>query len=137
MIHHVGVVTGTHPRLGNRVLDICQLTGNPPTLVGEKYILEYDCYCYLYKVGFESQTLFELVHPRSGKLLEWLDQHPENSMHHMAIKVGSILATMNILKMAGVPLLSDNPVVGVNEMLVNFVHPSYSGVMLELVEEVE
>lgn len=134
MIHHVGVVT--HPielGFGSQLLNIFGTLGKRPVLLGSKYIKEFDCYCYMYRVG--DGSLLELVSPKGGKLLDWYNEHGQHSLHHIAIAVDDIVKETARLRELGVPILTENPVVGVNDILVNFIHPSHCGVMIELVQE--
>lgn len=132
MIHHIGIITRNYSH--NALLElIAGANLEPIKCLGSKYIEEWQCTCYLYSVGGE--TRLELIIPHDGKLLEWLNEHPENSLHHMAVRVEDIRISAGLLREVGVELLTTEPVEGVCNTLVNFVHPSYCGVMLELVQE--
>lgn len=56
-------------------------------------------------------------------------------MHHIAIEVADIHASLAELKNKGARLIDETPRVGVGGCLVAFVHPSsVNGVLLELVQ---
>lgn len=56
-------------------------------------------------------------------------------IHHIAVRVTDIRATLNRLKEQGARLIDEHPRVGAGGCLVAFVHPSTTnGVLLELVE---
>jgi methylmalonyl-CoA/ethylmalonyl-CoA epimerase len=56
-------------------------------------------------------------------------------MHHIAIEVADIHASLAELKKKGARLIDETPRVGVGGSLVAFVHPSaVNGVLLELVQ---
>jgi len=56
-------------------------------------------------------------------------------IHHIAVRVADIRATLRRLKEGGARLIDETPRVGAGNCLVAFVHPtSAGGVLLELVE---
>jgi methylmalonyl-CoA/ethylmalonyl-CoA epimerase len=56
-------------------------------------------------------------------------------IHHVAVRVADIRATLARLKSNGARLIDEEPRVGAENCLIAFVHPSASGgVLLELVE---
>lgn len=58
-------------------------------------------------------------------------------LHHVAVRVSDIRASLARLKREGTRLIDEEPRVGAGGCLVAFVHPSASGgVLLELVEDV-
>ncbi|MBC8030052.1 MAG: methylmalonyl-CoA epimerase [Pyrinomonadaceae bacterium] len=84
------------------------------------------------------ETHIELLEPLSpgspvGKFLE--KRGP--GIHHIAVKVSDIRATLAQLKEKGTRLIDENPRVGAGGCLVAFVHPSsMNGVLLELVQRI-
>ena len=84
------------------------------------------------------ETHIELLEPLSpespvGKFLE--KRGP--GIHHIAVRVTDIRATLAQLKQKGTRLIDENPRVGAGGCLVAFVHPSSAnGVLLELVQHV-
>ena len=59
-------------------------------------------------------------------------------IHHIAVRVENIRATLGQLKESGARLIDETPRVGANNCLVAFVHPSAAGgVLLELVEHTD
>jgi methylmalonyl-CoA/ethylmalonyl-CoA epimerase len=58
-------------------------------------------------------------------------------IHHIAVRVDDILATLESLKKQGMRLIDEKPRIGAGGCLVAFVHPSSAqGVLLELVQHV-
>jgi len=59
-------------------------------------------------------------------------------IHHIAVRVDDIRATLDRLKARGARLIDESPRVGADSCLVAFVHPSSAGgVLLELVEHTD
>lgn len=59
-------------------------------------------------------------------------------IHHIAVRVEDIRATLESLKKQGLRLIDETPRIGAGGCLVAFVHPSSAqGVLLELVQHVE
>jgi len=59
-------------------------------------------------------------------------------LHHVAYQVSDIDATLEALKAAGLPLIDEQPRVGIRGSLVAFLHPKGSGAVLtEIVQPVE
>jgi methylmalonyl-CoA/ethylmalonyl-CoA epimerase len=81
----------------------------------------------------------ELLEPTSddspiGKFLEKRGA----GIHHIAVRVDDIRATLAQLKEKGARLIDESPRVGANDCLVAFVHPATAGgVLLELVEHTD
>jgi methylmalonyl-CoA/ethylmalonyl-CoA epimerase len=81
----------------------------------------------------------ELLEPTSadspvGKFLEKRGA----GIHHIAVRVRDIRATLAQLKAKGARLIDESPRVGANNCLVAFVHPAAAGgVLLELVEHTD
>ena len=56
-------------------------------------------------------------------------------IHHLAIRVKDIEASLEKLRAAGVRLIDETPRTGANDTRIAFIHPSsMNGVLLELVE---
>ena len=84
-------------------------------------------------VGETRVELLEATAPQSpiNKFIE----RRGPGIHHLAVRVDDIRATLARLKERGVRLVDETPRVGAENCLVAFVHPSStSGVLLELVE---
>lgn len=59
-------------------------------------------------------------------------------IHHIAVRVDDIRATIQRLKEQGARMIDESPRVGADQCLVAFIHPSSAnGVLVELVEHVE
>lgn len=78
----------------------------------------------------------ELLEPTSeaSPLAKFLEKRGAG-IHHIAVRVEDIYATLQRLKEQGARLIDDAPRVGAGGCLVAFIHPSSAGgVLLELVE---
>ena len=81
----------------------------------------------------------ELLEPTgpSSPVAKFLERRGPG-IHHVAVRVSDIRASLARLKREGARLIDEEPRVGAGGCLVAFVHPSASGgVLLELVEHVE
>lgn len=132
MIHHIGVVAQNVEAI-KPLRAIMGLSGEFKFL-DKADVKTWKCDCYLYRID-GGDTLFEVVVPYAGKLLEWTNaQEWPMTMHHLALRVDNIDEKCRALSQFGVKLISEKPVGTFPRWRVNFVHPSYCGVMLELVE---
>ena len=80
----------------------------------------------------------ELLEPTSASspVAKFLEKRGPG-IHHIAVRVADIRATLARLKETGARLIDESPRVGAEGCLVAFVHPSTAGgVLLELVEHV-
>lgn len=81
----------------------------------------------------------ELLEPTSSDspVAKFLEKRGAG-IHHIAVRVDDIRATIERLKANGVRLIDESPRVGAGGCLVAFVHPSSAnGVLLELVEQTD
>lgn len=124
IVHHVGIICNKDA--AQAIWDLLNIVTNVRS--DHKYVPEFDCDCIM--LGG-----IELVIPKGGKLLERLNQYGA-SIHHVAVKVQDARAASNKLRESGIKLVQEDPVVGVGDILVNFIHPSVYGIMIELVQEV-
>jgi len=82
------------------------------------------------------ETRVELLEPTSdaSPVAKFLEKRGPG-IHHIAVRVEDIRATLSRLKEQGVRLIDETPRRGAGNCLVAFVHPSAAhGVLLELVE---
>ena len=80
-----------------------------------KDVKEFSCFCYLY-------GRLEFIIPYRGKLLKWFETN-KPGLHHVAFEVVDIKQTSRELREKGFTLVCDEPVLGVGDTLMNFVHP--------------
>ena len=81
----------------------------------------------------------ELLEPTSedSPVAKFLEKRGAG-IHHIAVRVDDIRATLERLKDSGARLIDETPRVGAGGCLVAFVHPSSAnGVLLELVEHTD
>ena len=82
------------------------------------------------------ESRIELLEPTSddSPISKFLEKRG-GGIHHIAIEVDDIEASLARLKAAGMRLIDDRPRIGAEDCLVAFVHPaSANGVLLELVQ---
>ena len=85
------------------------------------------------------ETRIELLEPISGDspISKFLDKRG-GGIHHIAIEVEDIKASLAKLKSNGMRLIDETPRIGAEGCLIAFVHPaSTGGVLLELVQKGE
>ena len=127
-LHHVGLVV-SEEKFEDVINGIWMLNidlGDPVS----KRIDEFGCDCILY-------GQVEIVIPDEGsKLHGWISESI-TPMHHIAFEVEDINKHTKELKGEGIPVLLDKAVEGVGGTLVNFIHPMYLGIMVELVQVVK
>ena len=82
------------------------------------------------------ETRIELLEPTSedSPISKFLEKRGPG-IHHIAVEVDDIAASLAQLKSQGMRLIDENPRIGAEGCLVAFVHPSSTnGVLLELVQ---
>ncbi|HEX8707498.1 MAG TPA: methylmalonyl-CoA epimerase [Pyrinomonadaceae bacterium] len=85
------------------------------------------------------ESRIELLEPTSSDspIARFLEKRGAG-IHHIAVRVDDIRATLARLKERGARLIDEQPRVGAGGCLVAFVHPSAAnGVLLELVEDTD
>jgi methylmalonyl-CoA/ethylmalonyl-CoA epimerase len=83
------------------------------------------------------ETRIELLEPTAGDspIAKFLEKRG-GGIHHIAIEVEDIEASIAKLKSEGARLIDERPRIGAEGCLIAFVHPSSTGgVLLELVQE--
>jgi methylmalonyl-CoA/ethylmalonyl-CoA epimerase len=83
------------------------------------------------------ETRVELLEPtrENSPIAKFLEKRGPG-IHHIAVRVPDIRATLAQLKEQGVRLIDETPRIGAGGCLVAFIHPSTTGgVLLELVED--
>ena len=84
------------------------------------------------KIGESSIELLEATDPESA-----IAKHIENrgeGLHHLALEVDDVKATITDLKAKGVRLIDETPRGGVEGSSIAFLHPKEPRVLLEVVE---
>lgn len=83
------------------------------------------------------ESRIELLEPTSedSPISKYLEKRG-GGIHHLAVEVDDIAATLASLKARGMRLIDETPKVGAEGCLVAFVHPATTnGVLLELVQK--
>jgi methylmalonyl-CoA/ethylmalonyl-CoA epimerase len=122
-LHHVGIIAHNFE---STMAALSIINGAPSEITDQKDVAAFECTCYL--VG-----QVEIVVPYGGSLLRFLEERG-SSLHHIALEVADVRAHADYLRRLGVPVVFDNPTEGVAGLLVNFVHFSHMGVLVEIVE---
>ena len=84
------------------------------------------------------ETRIELLEPTSedSPISKFLEKRG-GGIHHIAVEVEDIEASLAKLKASGMRLIDENPRIGAEGCLVAFVHPSSAnGVLLELTQKI-
>ena len=125
-LHHVGIVAPSEQRAHAQM----KLLGLTEDYRG--YVQKWDVLCIFAKPNGGSPL--EFVIPFSGPLKTF--NKGVGGLHHIALTVPDIRATMKELARGGVRTLEDEPVKGAGPFLCNFLHPLFvRGFAVELVEE--
>lgn len=128
-LHHVGIVV-PDDTLFETFRFLTNAEGDErPSEIAFRHVPEFQCDCYLLGA-------IELVVPSGAPgtpLHRWLLSRGR-SLHHIAFEVEDLDAECERLRSRGVPVTLDAAVDGVGGLRVNFVHPSYCGFFVELVE---
>lgn len=85
------------------------------------------------------ETRIELLEPTSddSPISKFLEKRG-GGIHHIAVEVDDIVASLDKLKSEGMRLIDETPRIGAEGCLVAFVHPAASGgVLLELVQMIK
>ncbi len=85
------------------------------------------------------ESRVELLEPTSddSPISKFLEKRG-GGIHHIAVEVEDIEASLEKLKAQGMRLIDESPLIGAEGCLVAFVHPAASGgVLLELVQTVD
>ena len=85
------------------------------------------------------ETRIELLEPTSedSPISKFLEKRG-GGIHHIAVEVEDIEASLKKLKAEGVRLIDETPRIGAEGCLVAFVHPaSANGVLLELIQQIK
>lgn len=80
----------------------------------------------------------ELVSPvnNEGPIQKYIEKNGEG-IHHICLKVGDVKNKTLELKKLGYKMIYDDPILGANECLVNFIHPkSTGGILIEISSKV-
>ena len=85
------------------------------------------------------ETNIELLEPTSddSPISKFLEKRG-GGIHHIAVEVEDIIASLAKLKAEGMRLIDESPRIGAENCLVAFVHPASSGgVLLELTQKIK
>ncbi|MFC1957136.1 methylmalonyl-CoA epimerase [Chloroflexota bacterium] len=83
-------------------------------------------------VGDSKIELVEPIDPE-GKIAKYIEKKGEG-LHHLALEVDDIEATLSSLKASGIPLIDETPRAGAGGTRVVFLDPKGAKTSLELVE---
>jgi methylmalonyl-CoA/ethylmalonyl-CoA epimerase len=130
-IEHIGIAT---PKIEDALAFWRDALGL--TVVHTEEVAEQGVRVAMLPVGEPRIELLEPTHPGSP-VAKFLEKRGAG-VHHIAVRVEDIRASLARLKRQGARLIDEEPRVGAEGCLVAFVHPSSSGgVLLELVEHAQ
>jgi methylmalonyl-CoA epimerase len=101
--------------------------------VGEEYVPEQNVKVAMFQIGESKIELLEPTKPDSpiGKFLEKKGE----GIHHIALEVEDIEATLAELKKNDAPLIDEKPRIGAGGHKIAFLHPKgFNSVLIELLE---
>jgi methylmalonyl-CoA/ethylmalonyl-CoA epimerase len=127
-IEHIGIAT---PKIEDALAFWRDALGL--TVVHTEEVAEQGVRVAMLPVGEARVELLEPMHAGSP-VAKFLEKRGAG-IHHLAVRVDDIRASLARLKRQGARLIDEEPRVGAEGCLVAFVHPASSGgVLLELVE---
>jgi catechol 2,3-dioxygenase-like lactoylglutathione lyase family enzyme len=129
-VHHIGIVT-PDTKLFTAFGFLVGSNDSAPSEICFRHVPEFQCDCYL--LGKIELVVPNGPHMEGTPLDRWLRSRGR-SLHHIAFEVSDLDTECDRLRAAGVPVVLEAAVDGVAGLRVNFVHPSYCGFLIELVE---
>jgi methylmalonyl-CoA/ethylmalonyl-CoA epimerase len=127
-IEHIGIAT---PKIDDALAFWRDALGLE--VVHTEEVAEQGVRVAMLPVGEARIELLEPTHAESP-VAKFLEKRGAG-VHHVAVRVADIRATLARLKASGARLIDEEPRVGAGNCLIAFVHPSATGgVLLELVE---
>ena len=129
-LHHVGIVC-PDSALIDTLRTLAEAKASGPGDVEFRHVPEFQCDCYL--IGRIELVVPNGPHKEGTPLHRWLLSRGR-SLHHIAFEVADLDSECERLRASGVPIVLRDAVDGVAGLRVNFVHPSYCGFLVELVE---
>jgi methylmalonyl-CoA/ethylmalonyl-CoA epimerase len=127
-IEHIGIAT---PKIDDALAFWRDALGLE--VVHTEEVAEQGVRVAMLPVGEPRIELLEPTHAESP-VAKFLEKRGAG-VHHVAVRVADIRATLARLKASGARLIDEEPRVGAENCLIAFVHPSATGgVLLELVE---
>jgi methylmalonyl-CoA epimerase len=128
-LHHIGIAVGSL-EAARAVFE--KMLGKRAD--GEEVVEEQKVRVAMFQVGESRLELLEATSADSA-LARSIAKRGEG-LHHIALEVENLAATLRELEHAGVRLIDREPRRGAGNELVAFLHPSSAaGVLIELVEE--
>jgi methylmalonyl-CoA/ethylmalonyl-CoA epimerase len=128
-LHHIGIAVSN---LDEAVKTFKTTLGLEPSYVKE--VKDQKIRVASFKVGDSSLELFEPTDP-SSTVAAFLAKRGEG-MHHVALAVDDIRATLDAAQKAGATVIDREPRIGAEGQLIAFLHPkSTRGTLIELCQE--
>lgn len=128
-IDHIGIAVNN---VEEALKPYCDVLGLKPEKIERETIEEQKVKVAMIPVGESHIELLESTDPQ-GVIAKFIEKRGEG-IHHIAIGVSDIKATLEALKKKGLPLLSAEPSPGAHGSKVAFVHPKATKALLELVQ---
>ncbi len=128
-IDHIGIAVNN---VEEAVKLYCDVLGLKPEEIERETVEKQKVKVAMIPVGESRIELLESTDPE-GVIAKFIDKRGEG-MHHIAVGVSDIKATLEALKEKGVPLVDAEPRTGVGGSKMAFLHPKATKALLELVE---
>ncbi len=87
--------------------------------------------------GDKKQTAIELIESEDSEssINKFINKRGEG-LHHIALNIDNLENAIAFLKSKDIPLVYDNPKLGSNNSIINFIHPkSTPGILIELCQK--
>ncbi len=128
-IDHIGIAVNN---VEEAVKLYCDVLGLKPEEIERETVEKQKVKVAMIPVGESRIELLESTDPE-GVIAKFIDKRGEG-MHHIAVGVSDIKATLEALKEKGVPLVDAEPRIGAGGSKMAFLHPKATKALLELVE---
>lgn len=128
-IDHIGIAVNN---VEEAVKLYCDVLGLKPEEIERETVEKQKVKVAMIPVGESRIELLESTDPE-GVIAKFIDKRGEG-MHHIAVGVSDIKATLEALKAKGVPLIDAEPRIGAGGSKIAFLHPKATKALLELVE---
>ena len=128
-IDHVGIAVRN---LEETLRTYCAILDLNPDDMEKEVVEDQKASVAILPLGESRIELLESTSP-DGVIAKAIEKRGEG-LHHIAIRVNDIKATLENLKEKGIPLVDKEPRIGAGGAKIAFVHPKETKALLELVE---
>ncbi|MFC1937227.1 methylmalonyl-CoA epimerase [Chloroflexota bacterium] len=125
-IDHIGLAVNSVEEAARLYTDVLGLEIKDIEVIGQR------ARAAIIPVGESKIELLEPIDPE-GPIAEFIAERGEG-IHHLALEVDDIEATLKLLKEKEIPLVDEQPRNGIENSRIAFLHPSGTKALIELVE---